>query len=262
MIRPLILVVFALLLAASNAQADYVLNLSVLDGLEAEDETADIALPAAEVPLSATTVKPVKKAPLKNLAKPKVKPAEPIKPKVSEVKPSVSPAEKVADKKIKIVHDPLKNVDMPVQQPPVAPSVVAKEPIAPKPIIADEKPLVPVIAEPVARLPEVKTSTDAKPAESDYVMLTFGEGSDVLDSKTITKLNDFSEAASSQNSPKILIEAYHYENGEKSFSRKRLSLNRAVTVRSYLLGKGHKSFSIKIINTEDAGLRNSTIVSY
>ena len=47
---------------------------------------------------------------------------------------------------------------------------------------------------------------------------------------------------------KIGIFAYNYDDGVDSFKKKRLSLNRAIEIRSYLLGKGYKSFSIKVVN--------------
>ncbi|MDR1025927.1 MAG: hypothetical protein LBL47_00875 [Lactobacillus sp.] len=50
---------------------------------------------------------------------------------------------------------------------------------------------------------------------------------------------------------KIAIYSYNYDNGEDSFKKKRQSLNRAVDVRSYLLSKGFKNFSIKVINITD-----------
>ena len=50
---------------------------------------------------------------------------------------------------------------------------------------------------------------------------------------------------------KISIMSYNYDNGEDSFRKKRISLNRAVEIRSYLLSKGYKNFSIKVINVTD-----------
>lgn len=56
---------------------------------------------------------------------------------------------------------------------------------------------------------------------------------------------------------KIAIYAYNYDNGENSFKKKKLSLDRATEIRSLLLNKGYKNFSIKVINvTDDAEKRN------
>lgn len=56
------------------------------------------------------------------------------------------------------------------------------------------------------------------------------------------------------HSNKIAIYAYNLNIGTDVFRRKRQSLNRAVAVRSYLLGQGYKNFSIKVVNiTDDNG---------
>lgn len=56
---------------------------------------------------------------------------------------------------------------------------------------------------------------------------------------------------------KIAIYAYNYDDGENSFKKKKLSLDRATEIRSYLLNNGYKNFSIKVINvTDDAEKRN------
>lgn len=39
-----------------------------------------------------------------------------------------------------------------------------------------------------------------------------------------------------------------------------MSLNRAVEIRSYLLGKGYKNFSIKVINVNEADKNNLVTV--
>lgn len=49
---------------------------------------------------------------------------------------------------------------------------------------------------------------------------------------------------------KIAIYAYNLDDGVDAFRKKRVSLNRAVEVRSYLLKQGFKNFSIKVINVE------------
>lgn len=53
---------------------------------------------------------------------------------------------------------------------------------------------------------------------------------------------------SDANVNKIAIYAYNLDDGVDAFKKKRISLNRAVDVRSYLLKKGYKNFSIKVIN--------------
>ena len=58
---------------------------------------------------------------------------------------------------------------------------------------------------------------------------------------------------------KISIISYNLSGGENVFQNKRISLNRAVNTRSYLLEKGYKNFSIKIINVEADDDRINTV---
>lgn len=60
---------------------------------------------------------------------------------------------------------------------------------------------------------------------------------------------------------KIAIFAFNIDDGKDVFRKKRLSLNRAIEVRSYLLGKGYKNYSIKVVNLEEAdGKENKVLV--
>ena len=71
--------------------------------------------------------------------------------------------------------------------------------------------------------------------------------------KIISLINSFEDPAKH----KIAIYAYNFDNGENSFKKKKLSLDRATEIRSLLLNKGYKNFSIKVINvTDDADKRN------
>ena len=58
---------------------------------------------------------------------------------------------------------------------------------------------------------------------------------------------------------KMSIISYSISGGENVFQNKRISLNRAVNTRSYLLEKGYKNFSIKIINVEADDDRINTV---
>lgn len=58
---------------------------------------------------------------------------------------------------------------------------------------------------------------------------------------------------------KIAIMAYNYDNGQDVFRKKRQSLNRAIEIRSYLLAKGYKNFSIKVINITDDAARGNVV---
>ena len=50
---------------------------------------------------------------------------------------------------------------------------------------------------------------------------------------------------------KIAINSYNYDDGNDVFKKKRQSLDRAIAVRSYLLSKNYKNFSIKVVNVTD-----------
>lgn len=58
---------------------------------------------------------------------------------------------------------------------------------------------------------------------------------------------------------KIAITAYNLDDGKDVFYRKRLSLNRAIEVRSYLLNKGYKNYSIKVVNIPAGDERENTV---
>ena len=56
------------------------------------------------------------------------------------------------------------------------------------------------------------------------------------------------------------IYAYNFNDGGNDFKNKRLSLNRAVEIRSYLMTRGYKNFGIKIVNTDNRGKQNTVEV--
>lgn len=59
---------------------------------------------------------------------------------------------------------------------------------------------------------------------------------------------------------KIAIYAFNVNDGKDVFRKKRLSLNRAVEVRSYLLSKGYKNYSIKVINIDEADDKENKVI--
>ena len=58
---------------------------------------------------------------------------------------------------------------------------------------------------------------------------------------------------------KIAIYSYNQDDGTDSFKKKRISLNRAIEIRSYLIKQGYKNFSIKVVNI-NAGSDKTDIV--
>lgn len=91
--------------------------------------------------------------------------------------------------------------------------------------------------------------------------IVFAEDSDELTDADKQKIDDIVSNFENPQVNKIAIYSYNLDTGKDSFYRKRMSLNRAVGVRSYLLGKGYKNFSIKVINIdEDNGKSNSVSI--
>ena len=87
--------------------------------------------------------------------------------------------------------------------------------------------------------------------------ILFEEGLDELNDTQKQQVDEIIRKFENPEKNKIMILSYNYEDGKDSFKKKRISLNRAIEVRSYLLGKGYKNFSIKVINISgDAEKRN------
>ena len=113
------------------------------------------------------------------------------------------------------------------------------------------EPLVPVsgafAAKPVADAEKVKRE------------IVFAEGSSELDELSKKKIDAIIASFDNAGANKIAIMAYNYDNGQDVFRKKRQSLNRAIEIRSYLLAKGYKNFSIKVINITDDAARGNVV---
>ena len=118
---------------------------------------------------------------------------------------------------------------------------------------------------PVAQTEELSTSNESDLLVDDnnnepvLESITFsGEAVELTDAqkaqvdKVIASFKDIS-----QN--KIAIYSYNLDDGVDSFKKKRLSLNRALEVRSYLMQKGHKNFSIKVLNVDSSSDKANTV---
>lgn len=267
--------VVALAIICPSHSADYEVNLSVLESLEADDEGFSyghslpvVAAPKAAAPVKTPHKKPASQPENKSVEAPKIEamvvntdsPATDTE-EVSTIS-DITPTEETALSEQQSSSDTEQHTDTatPDTEVTLDPLVPVNDEVSPSEI----KEIMPELD--LEKQDNVLINTVAQPqtvsAENNAAIVVFDNDSDVLSSIITQQLDDFSEQAIKQNPDKILIEAYHYDNGENSFARKRLSLNRAVTVRSYLLNKGHKSFSIKIINTEDKDLQNNTVISY
>ncbi len=91
--------------------------------------------------------------------------------------------------------------------------------------------------------------------------IVFMPGRSDLSSENLEKLAELADGFRQPGSNKIIISAFNYDDGENSFKSKRLNLNRAVAVRSYLMTRGYTNFSIKIINTDNQLRKNTAEVT-
>mgnify|MGYP001040657933 FL=1 len=136
---------------------------------------------------------------------------------------------------------------------PVKAESVENQPVGEVPAGAEKKaePLVPVsgalVAKPVADAEKVKRE------------IVFTEGSSELDDLSKEKIDAIIASFDNAGANKIAIMAYNYDNGQDVFRKKRQSLNRAIEIRSYLLAKGYKNFSIKVINITDDAARGNVV---
>lgn len=91
--------------------------------------------------------------------------------------------------------------------------------------------------------------------------IVFDDDSYELDENDKQQIDEIIASFEDAKNNKIAIYAFNLDNGEDVFRKKRLSLNRAIEVRSYLLGRGYKNFSIKVVNiTEDNGKSSRVVI--
>ena len=105
------------------------------------------------------------------------------------------------------------------------------------------------------------TSADMPSSKAQKISndLLFAEGESDLTPAQEQQLDSILSNFKDAKNSKIAIVAYNLDNGTDTFLRKRNSLNRAVNIRSYLLKKGYKDYSIKVINVEDGDPRINTV---
>lgn len=121
-------------------------------------------------------------------------------------------------------------------------------------LAAAEKKAEPLV--PVSGAFAAKPVADAEKVKREIV---FAEGSSELDELSKKKIDAIIASFDNAGANKIAIMAYNYDNGQDVFRKKRQSLNRAIEIRSYLLTKGYKNFSIKVINITDDAARGNVV---
>lgn len=87
----------------------------------------------------------------------------------------------------------------------------------------------------------------------------FMPDNDELNEENKQKVDNIISSFENAKENKIAIYSFNLDDGEDSFRKKRISLNRAIAVRSYLLGKGYKNFSIKVVNLDEANGKENSV---
>lgn len=277
--------------AVASAQDDSVqVNLSVLENLS---NTAAIAAPSVSEPLFPI----VKKAPKvkKSAAKPArrssagaAKPAA-VKESASAAAPKVTvevrdpipavsaePEVQPALQQIPFVKDaePVVVVDV---EPAAAPKAADTRPASAQvpqpaanvntsPAVENQQPVAPVEmvpAESVAAKPAPALLVDEQapklPQPGVNAKISFADGVDELNDEQKKQIDAIIASFEDAANNKIAIYSYNLDDGVDVFKKKRLSLNRAVEIRSYLLPRGYKNFSIKVVNVDAASGKGNTV---
>ncbi len=138
--------------------------------------------------------------------------------------------------------------------------VVDVEPVTPKaqPVVNSE-PQENVVSAVEEQQPQEEAEVEAVQKVSASNILLFDDEVSELTDIQRQQIDNIISTFENPQQNKIAILAYNLNNGVDTFKRKRQSLNRAVDVRSYLLPKGYKNFSIKVINIDDSSDKINTV---
>lgn len=102
-------------------------------------------------------------------------------------------------------------------------------------------------------------SETVSPAEQNVSEIVFSEGNDELSEENKVQIDSIINRFENAKENKIAIYSFNLDDGNDSFRKKRISLNRAIAVRSYLLAKGYKNFSIKVVNITEANGKEHSV---
>ncbi len=257
-------------------------NLSVLDGLS--NDSRVIAAPEPLFPIvkkAPTVAKPIAKKAQPAKIKAEVKKVEVKKTKAKNVVEKTAPAEsKPVVAQIPFVQNaaPVEVVD--VEPAKVEPKIESVKPKVSEPVVepktedvstpnavpVPEVPAEPVVksepaAQPMVEAPKllVEENVPATPSAAVSRNIVFAEGVDELSADQQKQIDEIIASFDNASNHKIAIFSYNLDDGEDVFKKKRMSLNRAVAVRSYLLPKGYKNFSIKVVNVDASSGKANTV---
>ena len=180
---------------------------------------------------------------------------EPISPKVnepakaieikpsSEVKAEIKPQVKPEDA---LLPQPEEKVEAATQEPLKDDTVSSEPNLVPQ---ADEQ--APDVSEDTVKpalLVDEKILSEPTMAEDASAVIKFAPGIDTLSPEQMSQIKAVVAGFKDTEKNKIAIYSYNQDDGVDSFKKKRISLNRAIEVRSYLIKQGYKNFSIKVVN--------------
>lgn len=162
--------------------------------------------------------------------------------------PAVRPVPKpVAQPKTKIATPPRAPAPPPaVPAPPVKPPPMVKQAAKPAP-----KPKAPPKAVPTARKRPPRQTAALPPSQSEIraggsLQLKFGAASAKLNSDATRKLKSVAEAMAKDTKLRLQLLAYAGASAQGTSQARRLSLSRALSARSYLIGAGVRSTRIDV----------------
>lgn len=240
----------------ANAQ-DVMVDLSVLDNLDTPNQNVskpifpvlpkktDTKINKVATQKQKKIIKPVKKhKPKKNIEKVKPLDDDIVVVDFEPVSNTVA-VKKELPKSVKMEVQPLEKNPTEETKPAKEEKVIEKSVSAVNPVVKEEKNKLLVA--------DKKRTSD----NTSYIVFA----NDVYELNDEQKAKIDSIVAKYKNTPqnKIAIYSYNFDNGVDSFKKKRTSLNRAVEIRSYLLKKGYKNFSIKVINISNESDKNNMV---
>jgi outer membrane protein OmpA-like peptidoglycan-associated protein len=202
-------------------------------------EVKDIAnTTAPELPnVKASPVKPVEVAKVEEIQKPK----EVVEEKVQEVVAPVS-----APKPIE-VPKPVEKAEEPkvTETAPAPAAVMAAAPPPPPTSIVEPKEVETRLEEEVKEQAPTQTAA-LPPATDDQVRVTFDAGTSKMPGSAQTDLNAIAEQLAANQNDRVQLLAYAGGEDVSASKARRLSLSRALAVRSYLISKGVRSTRIDV----------------
>ena len=107
--------------------------------------------------------------------------------------------------------------------------------------------------------PKLLVEDDQQPVAKIDNSIKFAPGVDTLSQDQMSQINSIIGSFKDVEHNKIAIYSYNQDDGVDSFKKKRISLNRAIEVRSYLIKQGYKNFSIKVVNINSGSDKIDTV---